>query len=262
MVKFGAFLICAVLLGAAPTQSTAVFRGGRIIGGEIARAGQFPFAAAIYKNTADGTYFCTGTIIMDDFILTSGQCVDGAILFSILIGTNNLNANEGTRLSTDTYFQHPGYNPETLENDLGIIKTRLPITFTDYIQPVNFLADFRLPDGSSVFTLGWGQTSDEESGLVNALNYVVVVSLTLEDCMLTYGSQVTDNMVCVEGNYNQGTCRGDLGSPLIQYGSRGVTYLVGVSSFISSNGCESTDPSGFTRISPYRDWIRNITSNN
>jgi secreted trypsin-like serine protease len=31
--------------------------GGRIIGGEEANAGQFPFAAAIYKSTADGTYF-------------------------------------------------------------------------------------------------------------------------------------------------------------------------------------------------------------
>jgi secreted trypsin-like serine protease len=34
---------------------------------------------------------------------------------------------------------------------------------------------------------------------------------------------------------------------------------VGIASFISSNGCESTDPSGYTKIFPYVDWILNVT---
>jgi hypothetical protein len=35
---------------------------------------------------------------------------------------------------------------------------------------------------------------------------------------------------------------------------------VGVSTFFSGNGCESTDPSGYTRTYPYVDWIKNVTS--
>lgn len=51
--------------------------GGRIIGGEEANAGQFPFAAAIYKSTADGRFFCGGAVAQPQWIITAGQCVDG-----------------------------------------------------------------------------------------------------------------------------------------------------------------------------------------
>jgi secreted trypsin-like serine protease len=47
------------------------------VGGEVARPGQFRFAAAIYIVTADSTYFCAGSFIMMQWILTAGQCVDG-----------------------------------------------------------------------------------------------------------------------------------------------------------------------------------------
>lgn len=39
-----------------------------------------------------------------------------------------------------------------------------------------------------------------------------------------------------------------------------VYMIVGISSFISANGCESTNPSGFTRIYEYTDWIYEVMS--
>jgi hypothetical protein len=54
--------------------------GGRVIGGNNAFSGQFPFVAAIQITTSDGRYFCGGTLISDDWILTAGQCVDGCVL--------------------------------------------------------------------------------------------------------------------------------------------------------------------------------------
>jgi secreted trypsin-like serine protease len=67
-------------------------------------------------------------------------------------------------------------------------------------------------------------------------------------------------MVCVNGNYNEGTCTGDMGTPLLQHVGRGYYLIVGVASFISGNGCESTDPSGYTRTFSYMDWIKNVTN--
>lgn len=117
----------------------------------------------------------------------------------------------------------------------------------------------------------------DDAGLAAQLNYVIVVTITNVECKIIYGSQITDNMVCVEGNYNEGTCyvssalvvncrgyifflhQGDIGSSLIQYYSTGHAIPVAVSSFVSGNGCESTDPSGFTRTFPYNAWIRNVT---
>ncbi|XP_063913451.1 brachyurin-like [Zophobas morio] len=262
MMKIVAVVLCLSVIGTQAILKQSI--GGRIIGGNEANAGQFPFAAAIYKQTSTGTYFCAGALINSQWIATAGQCVADAVIFTVRVGSNSLNANDpnALRLATDTYFLHPDYNPDTLEHDVGLIKLRLPITFTDYIKAVSVISTTNLPDGTSVATLGWGQTSDEEAGLVDGLNYVFLVTLSNEECRLAFGNQITDNMVCVDGNYNEGTCRGDLGSPLIQYGGSSLTYLVGLSSWISGNGCESTDPSGFTRIYAYVSWINNVTTSN
>jgi secreted trypsin-like serine protease len=256
-------VLCVSVIWTQAAQIASRQIGGRIIGGVEANAGQFPYAAAIYVNTADGTYFCSGALLNRQWILTAGQCVDGALLFSIRLGSNSLKSNDPNALTvaTDNYFLHPDYDPLTLNNDVGLIKLRMAITLTDYIKSITILSSNTIPPAANVITIGWGQTSDEVAGLVDDLNYVYLVTLSNEECRLAFGNQVNDNMVCVDGNYNEGTCRGDLGSPLIQYGGS-VTYHVGISSFISSNGCESTDPSGFTRTAPYVEWINNITRNN
>ncbi|RZC37898.1 Trypsin domain containing protein, partial [Asbolus verrucosus] len=88
------------------------------------------------------------------------------------------------------------------------------------------------------------------SSLSNQLNYVIVSSLSNDECKITYGNQITNTMVCIEGNYNEGACHGDTGSPLIDSYSKYAAIHVGVASFVSANGCESTDPSGYTRTYP------------
>lgn len=47
----------------------------KIIGGNVAASGQFPWQVAIYKDTTDGRYFCSGSLINARWILTAAQCV-------------------------------------------------------------------------------------------------------------------------------------------------------------------------------------------
>ncbi|KAJ3632580.1 hypothetical protein MTP99_009580 [Tenebrio molitor] len=262
-MKAQVLVLCASLIWVQATQIKSRKNGGRIVGGEVANAGQFPFAAAIYIATADSTYFCGGALINMQWILTAGQCVDGALLFTIRLGNNKLSTNDDNMLllSTETYFLHPDYDPVTLSNDIGLIRLRMQINFTEYIWSTTILKNGHIPDGSSVLTVGWGQTSDEVAGLSDDLRYANLVTLSHEECLAAFGTQVNEQMLCVAGNYNEGTCRGDLGSPLIEYLGP-MVYHIGVSSFISSNGCESSDPSGFTRTYSYFDWIYNTTTNN
>jgi secreted trypsin-like serine protease len=51
--------------------------GNRIIGGQPARVSQFQYAAAITVQTSNSRFFCGGTLINQEWILTAGQCVDG-----------------------------------------------------------------------------------------------------------------------------------------------------------------------------------------
>jgi secreted trypsin-like serine protease len=236
--------------------------GGRIIRGQVAYAGQYPFIAAIHKSTNEGNYFCGGTLLDSQWVLTAGTCVDSATLFTIQLGLSNLKANEPSTLTlaTDEYFLHPEFNPNTLENDIGLIKFRMPITFTDYIRPINYLPNFELLPGTpGVIAMGWGQTSDETADLSDELQFVYLTPWSNEDCKFLYGSQLSEHMVCASGNYNEGFCLGDGGTPLVRV-RNGPTYThMGVASFISQNGCESTDPSGYTRTLDYVEWIRNVT---
>jgi secreted trypsin-like serine protease len=234
----------------------------RIIGGDVAFAGQIPYIAAIYKRTNEGTFFCGGALMNDQWILTSGHCVYEAVLFTIYLGTTNIQKldSTGLQLATDTYILHPDFNPDTLENDIGLIKLRIPITFTDYIKPVNNLPSYELlPNTGGLMSMGWGQTSDETAGLEEELNFVYLIPISNEECRLTYGNQIKDSMVCVGGNFNEGFCQGDNGSPLVRYTNGPRTTHMGIASFISANGCDTPEPSGYTRTYHYVDWIRNVT---
>ncbi|KAJ3656345.1 hypothetical protein Zmor_015429 [Zophobas morio] len=232
----------------------------RIIGGSPTTIHQYPFAAAIDVQTPTSKFFCGGTLYTRQFVITAGQCVDGAISFTIHLGSVSRSDPNRLTLSTSEYFLHPDYNPNTLENDIGLIQFRMPIDYTDSIQSINYLALEPLPSFHRVTTIGWGQTSDASSQLPDVLNAVFVIPLNNNECQEVYGSQIVDNMVCVEGNYNEGACHGDTGGPLVDTYSRYYSVHVGVSSFVSGNGCESTDPSGYTRTYPYVAWIQNITS--
>ena len=57
------------------TLDKKTIKNARIIGGQVASPGQFPWQVAIYKNTTDGRFFCGGAIINEQWILTAAQCV-------------------------------------------------------------------------------------------------------------------------------------------------------------------------------------------
>ncbi|KAJ3656400.1 hypothetical protein Zmor_015481 [Zophobas morio] len=236
-------------------------RGARVIGGSTVVTGQFPFVAAIHISTSQGRYFCGGTLISNQWVVTAAQCAQDAVLFSIQLGSHTLTKDDSNRVTvaSSEYFIHPDFNPDTLENDIALIELRLPVEFSNYLLAIHSLAQEPLNTSSAVIVTGWGQTSDADSALSENLQFVRVTTLSNEECRLTYGNQIYDTMVCVDGNYNEGSCNGDTGGPLINVVSMGNAQLVGVASFVSGNGCESTDPSGYTRVYPYVGWIKNVT---
>ncbi|KAJ3656402.1 hypothetical protein Zmor_015482 [Zophobas morio] len=241
-------------------SSLTLFRDPRIIGGISAYAGQYPYAAAINVQTGTSKFFCGGTLIDSQWVLTAGQCVDGAILFTIQLGSHKLEGDDPYRVTVATSHSvlHPDYNPLTLENDIGLIELRIPVEYSHTLNKITYFA-FNITEPRDMWAIGWGQISDDSPELYNELQTVDVAPLTTEECRIYYGNQISDNTVCVEGNYNEGTCYGDTGSPLVVDLGRGYKSVGGVASFVSGNGCESTEPSGYLRTAPYESWIKNVT---
>ena len=48
---------------------------GRIVGGEEATPHQYPWMAALF---IDDKWFCGGTLISDEWVMTAGHCADDA----------------------------------------------------------------------------------------------------------------------------------------------------------------------------------------
>ena len=95
-----------------------------IIGGDTARLGDFPWAAALF---IDGAWFCGGSLVSLRHVMTAGHCLEDAWYVDIMLGATNLDTRgPGSLLMTSfNYILHPGYDPSTLANDLAIVQ--LPI---------------------------------------------------------------------------------------------------------------------------------------
>lgn len=90
----------------------------RIVGGSRASSGQFPWQVAVHM---DSSYFCGGSLISANWVLTAGHCVDGIRSFAVNAGTLTPNSGGQSQSSTSKIL-HSSYNPNTIANDIGLIR--------------------------------------------------------------------------------------------------------------------------------------------
>ena len=101
----------------------------RIVGGEEATPHQYPWMAALF---IDDKWFCGGSLISDEWIMTAGHCADGASSVEVMLGAHNVreDAEDGRMeiISTDI-VNHESYNPFLIHNDIALIHLPAPIEF-------------------------------------------------------------------------------------------------------------------------------------
>ena len=115
----------------------------RIVGGAPAELGAWPWMANLGYRSKDGNsrnprWLCGGSLISDRHILTAAHCVHNRReLFVIRLGEHILNdENDGAHpidIRIERSFPHPRYNPDSLENDIAILKLEKPVQFTGKI---------------------------------------------------------------------------------------------------------------------------------
>lgn len=135
--------------------------GTRIVGGEDAKEGQFPYQVAL--RTGLGAYtkhYCGGSIISQRFILTAGVCtlnLNGFPEFvHVVVGRFHVN-DGGLTLEVDKIRHHKYYMPYVSQYDIALIRTRQDIVFTNKIKAIA-LPKTDLPiEGAPVIFSGWGK---------------------------------------------------------------------------------------------------------
>ncbi|XP_017012309.2 serine protease 3-like [Drosophila takahashii] len=231
---------------------------GRITGGSDASVGQFPYQVGLFLNL---NKWCGGSFIGSQWVLSAAHCTYGVLFAIVYLGATERTSAEAIRLVTrSSFINHPDYDPVYLNSDISLI--RIPhVDISFRIKPVMLppIANlYPTYDGASVVVSGWGLISDSATTVVNKLQYATLQVIDNSVCGRTYGSLVvTSKTICTSTPGGVSTCRGDSGGPMTLQSSN---VQIGVTSFVSSAGCQSGKPAGFVRVTSYLDWIKNETN--
>ncbi|XP_063133811.1 chymotrypsin-like protease CTRL-1 isoform X2 [Rattus norvegicus] len=194
-----------VLLGSSwgcgvPAITPALSYNQRIVNGENAVPGSWPWQVSLQDNT--GFHFCGGSLIAPNWVVTAAHCKVTPGRHFVILGEydRSSNAEPIQVLSISKAITHPSWNPNTMNNDLTLLKLASPARYTAQVSPVCLASSNEaLPAGLTCVTTGWGRISGVGNVTPARLQQVVLPLVTVNQCRQYWGSRITDSMICAGG---------------------------------------------------------------
>ncbi|XP_037092372.1 transmembrane protease serine 9-like isoform X4 [Pollicipes pollicipes] len=232
----------------------------RIVGGQEATPGEFPWIAGIFKGRRQ---FCGGSLIDETHILTAAHCVAHMTSYDVrrlVVRLGDHDISTPDERSHEEYqvariIRHKGFSDQTLHTDIALLTLTEPVKYRDHIRPVCMAEGSNNYTGNLVTVAGWG-TLSEAGRQPDKLQKVDLKVWKNAECAASYGSSapggIISSMLCASRD-GKDSCSGDSGGPLMIV-EGGLVYQVGVVSW--GIGCAKPEyPGVYTRVTSLRDWI-------
>ncbi|OXA37963.1 trypsin-1 [Folsomia candida] len=252
---------------------------GRIMGGQPASPGEFPYQVSIQaydRASRDFIPICGGVILNPTTVLSAAHCtlVDPDGLYRVVAGEHDLSSdNEGTEQfrTVEHVVIHNGFDDFAYYNDIALyfLSPNSPLVFTDSVGPVALPPSSYEGRGSAIVA-GWGVTSDamlqpivgdtHSGGGSNTLNKLTIPFYLDEKCGDIYGEDFVSSMMLCAGNLDGGqdACAGDSGGGLVSFYS-GEKIVAGLVSWGPGSGCGQQGYLGvYTKVAKYVEWINYV----
>ncbi|MBY3526901.1 trypsin-like serine protease [Rhizobium laguerreae] len=257
--------------------------GGRVIGGQTAKKGEWPWQVKILAPDPEqrGRFggHCGGSLISTRWILTAAHCVTSGRsgkqdLFArdllIVEGKSKIDkviAVDGPDkpgLAVKEVIIHEDFDRKVFANDIALIKLSEPAKSKPAILASASDDEVEAAGHPAVVT-GWGYTKADhgwdDKYLPTELQEVELPIVPREDCRAAYRDSsmrmnpIDERNVCA--GYAKGgkdACQGDSGGPLVAQRPDKRWIQLGIVSW--GAGCAEAEHYGvYTRVAAFRDWI-------
>ncbi|XP_043065159.1 LOW QUALITY PROTEIN: melanization protease 1 [Drosophila ficusphila] len=220
----------------------------RIVGGSMAAPNEFPWMAMLfYQNltTFTSISYCAGSLINNRYVLTAAHCVHDLpgdlILKKVRFGEHNISTNPDCNIRR-TYCapRHVEINVESIilhsqlnksprkrfENDIALVRLKIPIRYTKEIRPICIEGHYNIPANATFLIAGWGKTEDRSRSEV--LMRTTIQNRRPQVCMGEFTNVDFDprSQICAGGLDGNDTCSGDSGAPLMMFIGHGFDQVV------------------------------------
>jgi secreted trypsin-like serine protease len=243
-------LVAALLLSGLVSGSA-----GAITGGQKDTQNLYPFVGllAFYDDEGEYSHRCSGTLISPTVVLTAAHCTEGTATayayFQVEVPDDFRENPTGLLGTTHT---SPHYNPNTLNNDVGVVVLEEGVNLSEYptLAPEGFLSELKatreIHDDTFV-NVGYGLLDGWPPPNLQAN----------EDRWFStspYGGLTQGNLHLLQNPVptgQGGTCFGDSGGPHFW---EDTLIIVSVTSW-GDAVCRSNDMTQRTDIASVLDWL-------
>ena len=232
----------------------------KITGGTNTFISDFPWQ--VYYESGD--FLCGGSIISDNWVVTAAHCTkdsNGSAIpvsnMAIKVGTTNpLIASNGKTYYISEVIVHSGFDHQTLENDIALLRIAGPINYTN-ATPIKLISPYDVAAGATdpgvmSWVTGWGLTNVTLQTLPSNLQKVQLPIISNAQAATVWSTIPSTDIMAGFLNGNKDACSGDSGGPLVVPVFNGYK-LAGIVSWGSKN-CNTYG--AYTRVSALETWIR------